>query len=339
MALELPVLRLGLAGFSDDQQAAVAQALRGLGESSVWEVAAFDAADAWWMNGARTQVLAPDRIRVGSGTPEGKALQLQLTEVDRPIAFTHPLPQQFKPMHAFDLASAQAMNGVLQKFETWLAPLTAQFCLAAHIIEHQSALGSGVFELRLNGQLLAVVDMQGEVAVRSTSGPSHFEGAMWRRQSRPQPIPDNFVRTSLSQLMWQYALRSQRDALPKHYRTGLIYFRRAPRLPQRLLKDSHLVLMRQLSVAPSSFRQLQELCNTDELRLARDLAALYLVGSITSNPKRAARPPAVADAENTGSAGPHSHLFGNSGVSDSSFRRPTLAPADLTAPAPLIPDC
>lgn len=337
MALELPVLRLGLAGFSEEQQHQVAQALRGLGEASVWEPASFDGADAWWINGARTQLLGGDRIRVGSGTPDGKALQLQLPEVDRPIAFTHPLPPRFKPLYSFDLGSVAAMNAVLQKFEAWLAPLTAQFCLAAHIMEHQSALGSGVFELRLNGVLLAVVDMHGEVAVRSTSSPGDFEGAIWRRQLEAVAIPDHFVRTSLSQLMWQYALRTQRDALPPHYRTGLLYFRRAPRLQQRWLKDSHLVLMRQLSVAPAAFRELQRLCEPDERRLARDLAALYLVGSITSNPKRAARPPA-SDSEST-SPGPSSNLFANSDLPPSSFRGPTLAPEDMTAPAPLVPDC
>ena len=43
------------------------------------------------------------------------------------------------------------MNRVLEKFDASLSPLTAQFCLASHIVEHQTALGSGVFEVSLNG--------------------------------------------------------------------------------------------------------------------------------------------------------------------------------------------
>ncbi len=347
MTFELPVLRLALAGFSIEQQRAVGDALRGLGEATVWELATLDSADAWWLNGARVQILDRERIRVASGTPSGHALQLHLPDVDRPVGFAQPLPLRFKPLYSFDATSSASMNAVLHKFEAWLAPVTAQFCLAAHIVEHQSALGSGVFELRLNGDLLAVVDMQGEVAVRGTAGPADFEGAVWRRQTVPMEIPEQFVHTSLSQLMWQYAMRTQRDALPSHYRTGLIYFRRAPRVTQRLLKDSHLLLMRQLSVAPAAFRELQRLCGQDEVHLARDLASLYFVGSITSNPKRAARPPAQAESadqrtprtgdEADSNPGPTTNLpFGNSDLPLDAMRRPA-PPEDMTAPAPLTP--
>ena len=50
------------------------------------------------------------------------------------------------------------MKAMLRQFEAWLAPLTAQFCLAANIVEHQSALGSGKYELMLRSDVLAVVD-------------------------------------------------------------------------------------------------------------------------------------------------------------------------------------
>lgn len=101
--------------------------------------------------------------------------------------------------------------------------------------------------------------------------------------------------------MWQYAMRTRRDALPSHYRTSMLFFRRPPRLPQRVLKDSHLLLLRELAQSPGNFEELQQRTGLVEPLLARDLAALYLVGSITSNPKRAAagalrRPdPAQAD--------------------------------------------
>src|SRR5204863_601768 len=113
---------------------------------------------------------------------------------------------------------------------------SAQFCLAANVIEHQSALGSGKYELWLQSEAIAFVDMRGEVAVRATVGPADFEGTHWRR-SDAFAIPEHFARTSLAQLMWQYTERTQRDVLPKHYRGGLLYFRRAPHLPQRLLRN------------------------------------------------------------------------------------------------------
>jgi hypothetical protein len=128
--------------------------------------------------------------------------------------------------------------------------------------------------------------------------------------------------------MWQYTDRTQRDVLPKHYRNGLLYYRRPPHLPQRLLRNSHLLIMRELMLAPATFEQLQQRCGMGERRLARELASLYFVGSITSNPKRATRVPArPSGAESLDSLVP-------------SVLPPSRRPqaVDLTAPAPLRPD-
>jgi hypothetical protein len=325
---DFPVLRLGLAGFSDEQQQAVADVLReGAGESASWEAGDLDGADGWWINGARTQTLEDDRIRVASAGTDGRSLQLHLPGVGRPVAFARPLPRDFHALCSFELSSRDSIQAVLRKFETWLAPVAAQFCLAAHIVEHESALGRGVFDLSIGGTLIALVDMQGEAAVKATVGPADFEGVVWGRRNGPFVVPDNFVRTSLSQLMWQYAVRTQRDLLPKHYRTAPLHFRRAPRLPQRMLKDSHLLLMRELSSGAATFPELAQRCEMAEPQLARHLAALYLVGSITSNPRRASqhsRPPKEADSGATG---------GDALVSSP----PRPVATDRTAPAPLRP--
>lgn len=334
MTLELPLLRLGLAGFTAEQQQAIGAVLaKGCDEATIWEVGQMDGADAWWLNGARTQLLGADQIRVASGVAGGRSIQINVADVDRPLGFARPLPMGLRPLCSFDLASASSARAVLRQFETWLAPVTAQFCLAAHIVEHQSALGVGLFELCLGAQVLAVVDMQGEVAVRSTLGFADFEGTWWRR-STSAPVPEHFARTSLAQLMWQYTVRTQRDVLPRHYRTGLLYFRRAPRLPQRLIKDSHLLIMRELMLAPATFEELQQRCGFAEPRLARELASLYFVGSITSNPKRAARLTSRSSGADSGP--PQSHL---DSIVPSELPPPRrVRGADLTVPAPLRPD-
>jgi hypothetical protein len=335
MTIELPVLRLGLAGFTAAQQQAVEQMLASAaGAETSWEIADVDVADALWLNGARTQAVGAGRIRVAPGMPSGHSLQLEMTDIDRPVAFAQPLPPDFHALCSFDFDSRESVAAVLQQFEAWLAPLVAQFSLAGHIVEHQSALGTGQFELRLNSELLAVVDMHGEASVRATAKPEDFEGgAMWQR-SQSTPVPEHFVRVTLSQLMWQYAVRTQRDLLPRHYRAGLIYFRRAPRLPQQYLKDSHLLIMRELMLSPVTFKELQQRCGMDDARLARELAALYFVGTITSNAKRAG--PVVARALDGES--PPSHLNLDSlAPSDTPEPRRPVRP-DLTAPAPLRPD-
>ena len=334
MTIELPLLRLGLAGFTAEQQRPIeAMLAQGAGEATLWEIGPMEGADAWWLNGARTQALGSEHIRVASPIAGGRSIQIHMPEVDRPLGFARPLPGGFDALCSFDLSSPGSMQRVLRQFETWLAPITAQFCLAAHIVEHQSALGTGKFELCLGSQVLAVVDLQGEAAVRATLGPDDFEGAWWRRGASAV-VPEHFARTSLAQLMWQYTVRTQRDVLPQHYRTGLLYFRRAPHLPQRLIKDSHLLIMRELMLAPATFEDLQHRCGLPEARLARELASLYFVGSITSNPKRAARTsprPAGVD-----SAAMHSHLDSMVPSELPPARRPKGV--DLTAPAPLRPD-
>jgi hypothetical protein len=101
-------------------------------------------------------------------------------------------------------------------------------------------------------------------------------------------IPVNWPRASISQLMWEYAQRTRRDLLPPHYRTKPLYFRRPPRLAQRQLRDAHLLLMRELVAEPGmGFEALQQSTGLADAALARYLSALYVVGSITSNPRRA----------------------------------------------------
>ena len=319
-----------MAGFTEDQHKVIAGAIWSGAGATHWETAAnFDDADAWCLNGARTQALGNGRIRVAAGKPNERSLQLHLPDVDRPIAFAEPLPPAFKARCSFNPDEPGSMKAVLQRFDEWFAPSLAQFCLGSHIVEHQSALGAGKFELCVRGDLLAIVDMHGDAAVRATAVPPDFEEAVWRRADTAI-VPENFVRASLSQVMWQYALRTQRDVLPKHYRTGLLYFRRAPRLPQNLLKDSHLLLLRELMLTPGTFADLQQRCGMDDMRLARELAALYFVGSITSNPKRAGR---VSDS---GTRTPYS-MVDSIAPNEADAERVASA-HDLTAPAPVRPD-
>lgn len=289
MSIELPVLRLGLAGFAAQQVAELDAMLRRSAPGRhIWQIGHFSDADALWLNGARTQRITDETIRILPAIPTERSLQLDLQAVDRPVGFAVPLaftPAQ--PGYTFDPASVASINAVLEKFEGWLQPVAAQFSLAARIIEQESVLGSGLYHVMLNGRLLAVVDMKGDIALLPAAGPADFDDAMWVRQPEQTAVPGSFFRTSLSGLMWQYAIRTTRDVLPKRYRAGMLYFRRPPRLPQRLISDAHMLLMRELSAAAGTFVDLQQRTGMAAAPMARALAALYLVGTITSNPKRA----------------------------------------------------
>ncbi len=338
MTPEIPVLRLGLAGFSAAQQEAVRSALSHAATGAAhWELVELDTADAWWINGRRTQLVENGCIRVAPAEG-GRSLRVHLADVDRPMAFATPLPPAITTPYTFDVDSQKSMGKVLERFEAWLAPLSAQFCLAAHVVEHQSALRPGIYDVSSSAGLLAVVDLRGEVGVLPTAGLAEFDEAVWGLRSGAQAMPEHFARCSLSHLVWQYATRTKRDLLPNHYRTGLLYFRRAPRIAQRLLRDPHLLLMRELVLGPATFLTLRKRTGLAEDQLAHELAALYFVGTITSNPKRAAVPPRPAEYIDS-HPGPHSNLpSGLDSVPPPQLpRRRPPKQSDLTAPAFLGP--
>ncbi|MGV3571960.1 MAG: hypothetical protein ACO1PB_15290 [Ramlibacter sp.] len=338
MSIEIPVLRLGTAGFSDPQQRVAAEAARAAATSRAqWQMVSFSEADGWWLEGSRTLVLPSGFLRVQPGVPSGRSLQIAMGDVDRPVGFSLPLaPPGFQPAVTFHLEDRERSVAVLHQFAGWLQPMLAQFCLAASMSAHQPTLGAGSWEVLRGSQLLAVVDLRLGAAVAPGATPGDFERAVWSiRDHGDVVIPTDFVRASVSQLMWQYALRTERDLLPPHYRHQPLYFRRPPRLPQRQLKDAHLLLLRELAAEPMNFEQLQQATGLGEGALARNLSALYVVGAITANPRRAgvgaSRTPASESL-------PGSNTFGS--VMDS-----VQVPApqrrrvsDLTAPAPLVPE-
>lgn len=334
MSIELPFLRLGLAGFAAEQQDWVARLIQQATPGHVgWQLSAFGDADAWWLHGARSTMVAEGVLRVAPGTPTARSLQINLSEVDRPMAFAAPAGPQFERACTFDLTQPAQARSVLEKFSAWLQPVVSQYGLAACLVDHYGALGPGVFDVILDNRLIAVVDMRGQIAVLPSAGPTDFADAMWRRRSSAAHVPEHFLKTSVSQLMWQYAVRTSRDLLPPHYRTGLLYYRRPPHLPQRLVKDAHLLLLRELATAPGTFAQLEQRTGLAGSNLSRPLAALYYVGAITANPKRAA-----AHMLQRANAADSAHTTGSGGMPSLLDSKPIPVPTrnDLTAPAPLI---
>jgi DNA-binding transcriptional ArsR family regulator len=115
--------------------------------------------------------------------------------------------------------------------------------------------------------------------------------------------------------------------LPPRYRSSPIFFRRPPRLDPALVEEEHLLAMRELAIRPATYDDLKAQLEISDATLARTLAALYYVGSITTNRARAT-PTTVAAELRRGSR-------------DGELR-PGEAPLELadlrqlTAPAPLV---
>lgn len=342
MTIEVPVLRLGLAGFSEAQQKEAAEAAKAAGTvHATWEVVPFQDADAWWLEGSRTLVMQNQHLRVQPAVPSGRSVQLALADVDRPVAFSLPVNAPgFRPAVTFDFADRQAAVGVLHQFAGWMQAMLSQFALASSISEQQPTLGSGSWEVLRGSDLLAVVDLRLGAGVMPGVTSADFAQASWvLRDHGAVVIPASYPRTSVSQLMWQYAQRTERDLLPPHYRTNPLFFRRPPRLPQRQLKDAHLLLMRELAAGPGvSFAELQQSTGLGDKQLARCLSALYVVGTITANPKRATGAAGRVAASRT--SVPSQSAFNS--VMDTTTPRPAQGMrgllTDMTAPAPLLPD-
>jgi hypothetical protein len=342
MTIELPVLRLGLAGYTEAQhQAAVDAAAAASCPRCSWDVGSFADADAWWLDGSRTLLMPNQHLRVQPAVPTGRSVQLALADVDRPVAFSLPIAAPgFNPAVTFDLQDRAASIRVLNQFGEWMQTMLSQFALAASINEHQPTLGAGSWEVLRGSDLLAVVDLKLGAGIMPGVMPKDFEAASWCIRDRGAVvIPHQFPRISVSQLMWQYAQRTQCDLLPPHYRQQKLYFRRPPRLPQRQLRDAHLLLMRELVAQPGlRFPELQQATGLADATLARFLSALYVVGSITANPKRA-----------TDMAARVGHTHDSLMPSDASafacsMQNPSRPPdgrsqaSDMTAPLPLLPE-
>jgi hypothetical protein len=102
-------------------------------------------------------------------------------------------------------------------------------------------------------------------------------------------IPPEFRLTTMAHVMWQYVGRSDENLLPSRYGKGLIYYRRMPQVLPRMIRDSHLVLISELSAMPQSLEQLRTSTGMGQKQASETLAALYFAGSITTDARRAAQ--------------------------------------------------
>lgn len=319
-----------MAGFSPEQEQVI-QTAAAASRLTQWVCGPLAGADAWVVNGRCAQHLGDGRIRIASRQTGGRSMQLQLSQEQRPVAFSLPLPANLPGVKSFDVDSHDSIVETIGVFEFVLAAEAAQFLLAGHIIDQQEVLGTGTYELRAKGHLIAVVDMRGEACVLPSVRPANFDVAVWTRADHDRMrVPRNFARASLALLMWRYVSRSPRDLLPERYRSGPIYFRRPPRIDPVLVEEEHLLVMRDLAIRSASFDELKARLQMDDAVLARTLAALYYVGSITANRLRAG-PTSVAGELTRASRGPSRYAE----LRTSRVPLEVTELRHLTAPAPI----
>lgn len=289
--MEKAVLRLGLAGFGPRERAAMRGAAATVGTCE-WQFVGTEGADAWMVEGACVMAAHGKSVRVMTKDAGGRAAPVVLDAASRPIAFSRPtaIPMAAGSSPTFSTSRPESLAPVLRAFEAGLGTTKACFWTAAHLVAHHATVGKAMFELCAGSEVLAVVDMKGDAAVSPTATEGAFDAAVWKHRARKAvAVPAWFHRVGLEPLMWDYLNRTRLQLLPDRYRECAIYFRRPPRVDPALIGDVHLIISRQLAIGPLTLRELQKTLSLGEDAVARALAAMYYVGSITSNPDRAWR--------------------------------------------------
>jgi len=281
-----------MSGFAPQQRPVLEASLTRSPGSPRWRTCAFGDADAWFVNGRNVRVMPSGNLKVAPGLPTERALNLNLSEVDRPVAFALPLASgDIEPRCTFDPASKPSIHGVLAQFEGWLRQLRAEFVLGGQLIDRGSELRRGVYHVNHNGSLLAVLDFQeGKCAISPGAHPVDLREAQWdKRPVGARDIPPGFVPVTPAQLAWAYVRRTDRDMLPARYRTATIYYHHVPRVPVRWLHDSQLMLLRELSVEPGTFEALRQRTGFSVKHLEHDLTCLYYATAITTTRAKGAK--------------------------------------------------
>lgn len=286
--MEIPVFRLGLVGFGVSEE----RQLRDLAaryKQAQWRCGRAEGADAWLINGARVARMHDSRARIVASDETGSGTALLIDLGSRPTAVAAPAPQLVQQLVglSFDLRQRETVASCLAALDRRLAPMRSLYGVAALLVKGNPTVGNAVYELRAGTQLLAIADMKGKVFISPDVGAQQLQHAEWKHRARKMvDVPMDFAQHALSELLWTYATRTRIDLLPERYLECRIYLRRPPRVRPDLLDDAHLRIIRELAVAPSDFTELLDRVGVDPRTLRRALAALYRVGSITSNPER-----------------------------------------------------
>ncbi len=291
--LEHPVLRLALLGFDlAVTRQITAWASRSVAGWPTWRVVSPEKADAWFINGAAITHSDPHGcLTFNTGWPTQPQITLDPSQVERPIALALPLPGNLEARETVGVSSEPEVRLALQRFEAWLRPLRTEFALGAHLLGTHGSLGSHVYHLKSKNTLIAVVDLiHMRVALSPTARPIDLEEAVWdKRPPSAADFPPAFLRQNVSQVMWTYAMRTERDVLPPRYRKQKIYSRLQCGVPARWLHDEHLLLMSEVKTAPASLDELASRTSMLPSDLSRYVASLYYAGAITTDERRAKR--------------------------------------------------
>lgn len=294
--MELPLLRIGLLGFSR-AKAATAAAQVGVATTARarvrarWEIVPFDQADIWLID-SQSVSLGDDRgLRIINPDAPQSPLTIYPHQSSRPVAFTQPLPGDIDAVLSVALDDAFDCAQGLNAFSDALCKLCCHFALGEQVASRQSGLVENTYHLHCEGRLVGMVDLaHWQVGLLPEAKPTELALASWRhRPNELQRFPSGFEVLALERLMWVFASRTQSPSLPAAYLSSRIHLRRLSVLPQGWLHDDHMNLIGRLSQQPCTMAMLARLTQLPYKRLNACLAALYYSGTITTDVRQLER--------------------------------------------------
>ena len=293
VAPEQPLLWVATAGFDPAQKDLLERQLAGArSEAPRWEAAAFAEADAWLISGLKAWMLGDHSLKVEPAVPQERSLQINLQMLDRPTACSLPLLKaQPEEVTSFVLTD-EGIAETLGKFENALQPLLAQYALGCLIAGQPRSVRTGVFHLAHDGNLIATLDFQGLTAgIALQASATDIYACQWERKAlsagRPPP---SFQLFAIGELTWLYVLRSKRDLLPSRYRARKIFFRHHPQVRSAWLRNTHRVVLQELTAEAFTFERLRQRTSLPPGALSHALACLYHTGAITTSRGKAHSP-------------------------------------------------
>jgi hypothetical protein len=292
--MELPLLRLGLLGFSRAQASLAAARVLAANTARVrarWEIVPFDEADMWLIDSHNVS-LGDDRgLRIRNPDAPDAPLTIYPHQSSRPVAFTQPLPSDIDAVLSVALDDVYDCVQGLNTFSDALSQLCCHFALGEQVASRQSGLVEETYHLHCEGRLVAMVDLaHWQIGLSPEAGPMELALASWRhRPNESQRFPQGFEVLSLERLMWVYASRTQHPSLPAAYLSSRIHLRRLSVLPQSWLHDDHMNLIGRLSQQPCTMAMLVQLTRLPFKRLSACLAALYYTGTVTTDLRQIVR--------------------------------------------------
>jgi hypothetical protein len=278
---------MGLIGFADDEFLGSVLRTR---VTVPWEKWAPVDADALWINGAGAQLLDNGMVRVVTTDFPPVDTTLDLQSIQRPHWFSLPLADpNLRVPATFDPRDARSIDQALREAEKVLLPLAVQLAVAGKLIDALDRLAHPTYELRKGDRLVGVVNVARWVALHPRARPHEIhEAECIPHEQKVAGFPIGYERIGFPEMMWLYAKRMRLELLPEKYRTMPILFRAVPKIRRRLLGDVDLLVLSELMAAPQALPRLRESTGLRLEVLLQVLTALYLAGSITTDPARAA---------------------------------------------------